>query len=127
MNELLARIRAALRRAPQAEAGGPSVVQAGDIRIDFDARCVFGKEGPLRLTPKEFDLLRCLVSNTGKVMPHRKLLQTVWGTDYGEEVEYLRVFINQLRKKVENDPAHPRLIVTEPWIGYRFVLPDSPS
>jgi two-component system KDP operon response regulator KdpE len=77
----------------------------------------------VRLTPKEFELLRHLVANQGKALPHRRLLQAVWGPDYGEETEYLRVFINQLRKKIEPHPEKPRYIHTEPWVGYRFEAP----
>lgn len=116
--ELLARIRAALRRSPSNEPM-PSFVSK-DLRIDFERRNVAVQERPVRLTPKEFDILRLLVANEGKAVPHRTLLQAVWGPDYGEETEYLRVFINQLRKKIEPDPRHPRYIRTEPWVGYRF-------
>jgi DNA-binding response OmpR family regulator len=79
----------------------------------------------VRLTPKEFDLLRFLVINGNKAVPHRKLLQNVWGPDYGDEVEYLRVFVNALRKKVEPNPSKPKYLLTEPWIGYRFAVPES--
>jgi len=75
--------------------------------------------------PKEFDLLRCLVVNGNKAVPHRKLLQAVWGPDYGDEVEYLRVFINALRKKVEPNPSKPKYLMTEPWVGYRFAVPEA--
>jgi two-component system KDP operon response regulator KdpE len=118
MEELLARIRAALRRAPSAEAVPPFV--SNDLSIDFESRSVTVRGRPVRLTPKEFELLRLLVANQGKALPHRKLLQAVWGPDYGEETEYLRVFINQLRKKIESDPRNPRYIRTDPWVGYRF-------
>ena len=120
--ELMARIRAALRRAAPAEALPPFV--SGDLRIDFEKRSVLVKGVPARLTPKEFELLHHLVANQGKAQGHRRLLQAVWGPDYGEETEYLRVFINQLRKKIEPDPRHPRYIHTEPWIGYRFEAPS---
>ena len=80
----------------------------------------------VRLTPKEFDLLQFLVANPNKAVPHRKLLQTVWGPDYGDEVEYLRVFVNSLRKKIEPEPAKPRYLLTEPWVGYLFSLPAEP-
>jgi two-component system, OmpR family, KDP operon response regulator KdpE len=116
--ELLARIRAALRRSPSSEPM-PSFVSK-ELRIDFERRNVAVQERSVRLTPKEFDILRLLVANEGKAVPHRTLLQTVWGPDYGEETEYLRVFINQLRKKIEPDPRRPRYIRTEPWVGYRF-------
>ena len=121
MPELLARIRAALRRtAPGEEL--PSLVTE-ELSIDFAARRVAVRGGQVHLTPKEFDLLRQLVAGQGKPVPHRRLLQSVWGPDYGDETEYLRVVINQLRKKIEADPAHPRYILTEPWVGYRFEPP----
>ena len=121
--ELLARIRAALRRAPLAGPGLPEVLDLGRTVIHFAARrvTVDGKE--VRLTPKEFDLLRHLASSPDVPIPHAKLLQAVWGPDYGEEVEYLRVFVNQLRKKIEPEPSHPQYLLTEPWVGYRFRLP----
>ncbi len=119
-DELMARIRAALRRAAPAESLPPFV--SADLSIDFQKRAVLAKGQPVRLTPKEFELLRQLVANQGKALSHRRLLQAVWGPDYGEETEYLRVFINQLRKKIEPDPRHPRYIHTEPWVGYRFEL-----
>jgi two-component system, OmpR family, KDP operon response regulator KdpE len=119
--ELMARIRAALRRAAPAESLPPFL--SGDLKIDFERRTVTVKGEPVRLTPKEFELLRHLVANQGKAIPHRRLLQAVWGPDYGEETEYLRVFINQLRKKIEPEPSKPRYIHTEPWVGYRFERP----
>lgn len=118
--ELLARIRAALRRMPDQE---PARLALGDLTIDFASRRILSPGGPLRITPKEFDLLRYLVANANQVIPHRKLLQAVWGPEYGDEVEYLRVFINQLRKKIEPDPARPRYLLTEPWVGYCFAMP----
>jgi two-component system KDP operon response regulator KdpE len=124
MPELLARIRAALRRAAPGEEL-PALV-AKDLSIDFSARKVTVRGRQVHLTPKEFDLLRQLVAGQGKPLSHRRLLQSVWGPDYGDETEYLRVVINQLRKKIEADPAHPRLILTEPWVGYRFEPPPSP-
>ncbi len=117
-DELMARVRAALRRAAVVEAAPPFV--SSDLTIDFEKRTVLVKGEAVRLTPKEFELLRHLVVNEGKALPHRRLLQAVWGPDYGDEIEYLRVFINQLRKKIEPEPGHPRYIHTEPWIGYRF-------
>ena len=77
----------------------------------------------MRLTPKEFELLRYFVAHANKVLPHRELLQAVWGPDYGDEVDYLRVFVNQLRKKIEKNPSSPVLLLTEPWVGYRLHLP----
>jgi len=119
--ELMARIRAALRRVAPPESVPPFL--SADLKIDFEKRTVLVKGQAVRLTPKEFELLRHLVANQGKAIAHRRLLQAVWGPDYGEETEYLRVFINQLRKKIEPDPGKPRYIHTEPWIGYRFDPP----
>jgi two-component system KDP operon response regulator KdpE len=120
VNELMARIRANLRRVPNS---GDEPIQAGkDLTIDPVKRQVVAQGKSVRLTPKEFDLLLYLVTNPNKPIAHRKLLQTIWGPEYGDEVEYLRVFVSQLRKKIEPDPAHPRFIVTEPWVGYRFVI-----
>jgi len=123
VEELMARIRAALRRVTPAESIPPFL--SPELKIDFEKRTVLVKGQPVRLTPKEFELLRQLVANQGKAIAHRRLLQAVWGPDYGEETEYLRVFINQLRKKIEPDPGNPRYIITEPWIGYRFERPHS--
>jgi two-component system, OmpR family, KDP operon response regulator KdpE len=122
MEELLARIRAALRRVP-AEEVEASVVSR-ELHLDFDNRTILVQGKPVHLTPKEFDLLRELVSNAGKPVSHRRLLQAVWGPDYGDQTESLRVMVNQLRKKIERDPANPKFIRTEPWIGYRFVPPE---
>ena len=119
IEELLARIRAALRRAAPSEA--LPKFNSPELSVDFASRQVRVRGKDVRLTPKEFELLRFLISNRGKAVTHRKLLQTVWGPDYGDEIEYLRVFLNQLRKKLERDPRNPRYLITEPWIGYRFV------
>lgn len=120
--ELMARIRAALRRTAAPET--LPTFETSDLKIDFSKHLVTVGGEHVRLTPKEFELLRHLVANQGKVIPHRRLLQAVWGPDYGQETEYLRVFINQLRKKVEPDPSQPRYILTEPWLGYRFEVPQ---
>jgi len=117
IEELLARIRAALRRSIE---GGPRQFATSDLEIDFDTRRVRARGSEVRLTPKELELLRYLVTHAGKAITHRELLQAVWGPDYGDEPEYLRVFVNQLRKKIEPNPAKPRYILTEPWVGYRF-------
>jgi two-component system KDP operon response regulator KdpE len=119
--ELMARIRAGLRRSAGAETV-PEFVAPG-LTINFDKRLVMVGDRPVRLTPKEFELLRYLVANQGRSLGHRRLLQAVWGPDYGDETEYLRVFINQLRKKIELDPRNPMYIHTEPWVGYRFEPP----
>ncbi|HEX3558910.1 MAG TPA: response regulator transcription factor [Pyrinomonadaceae bacterium] len=122
IDELLARMRAALRRAAMAPAGeGPqSVLEAGDFRVDLEARSVGVGGADVHLTPKEFDLLVYFLRHAGKVLTHRTLLAAVWGGDYTEQSEYLRVFVGQLRKKIEPEPASPQYILTEPWIGYRF-------
>jgi two-component system KDP operon response regulator KdpE len=121
MDELLARIRAALRRADAAktEEAAP-VLEVGDFRVDLENRSVAVKGSPVYLTPKEYDLMVYLVSHPGKVLTHRTLLTSIWGGESAEQNEYLRVFVGQLRKKVEPDTAAPRYILTEPWIGYRF-------
>jgi len=124
MPELLARIRAALRRALAGAEGGPHRVELEGVEIDLDTRQVNAQGRKVRLTPKEFDLLRYLVAHPNKVIAHRELLQAVWGPDYGGEVEYLRVFVNQLRKKIEPRPQKPRYLLTEAWTGYRFYLPE---
>jgi len=118
IEELLARIRAALRRYSPGDAL-PSFVSK-DLTIDFETRQMTVRDRIVHLTPKEYDVLKHLVANQGKPLTHRRILQSVWGPDYGEETENLRVVINQLRKKIETDPARPKYIVTEPWVGYRF-------
>ena len=121
--ELLARIRAALRRAPLPQDSAPQQISLKDVEVDFLSRQVTVRGRNVRLTPKEFDLLRYLATHPNNVIAHRELLQAVWGPDYGDEVEYLRVFVNQLRKKIEPQPAKPRYLLTEPWVGYRLDLP----
>jgi two-component system, OmpR family, KDP operon response regulator KdpE len=119
--ELTARVRATLRRAGSE---GPPPFVSPNLRIDFERRTVSAKGRTVHLTPKEFELLRQFVTNEGKALTHRWLLQTVWGPDYGEESESLRVLVNQLRKKIEPDPRKPRYILTEPCVGYRFEGPN---
>jgi two-component system KDP operon response regulator KdpE len=125
IEELLARVRASLRRYSTGETIPPFSVK--DISMDFESRRVEVRGEEVHLTPKEFDVMKHLVMNQGKPLTHRRLLQAVWGPDYGEETENLRVVINQLRKKIEADPAHPKFILTEPWVGYRFQPPKSPA
>jgi two-component system KDP operon response regulator KdpE len=125
IEELLARIRAALRRYAPGDALPP--FQSKDLTIDFETRRVTVRDRDVHLTPKEYDVLKHLVANQGKPLTHRRLLQAVWGPDYGEETESLRVVINQLRKKLEADPARPKYILTEPWVGYRFQPPKAGS
>ena len=133
IDELLARVRASLRRAtalaPEPES---TLLTAGDFQIDLETRKVLvadsqgGREGQreVHLTPKEFDLLVYFVKHSGKVLTHRTLLAAIWGGNYVEQNEYLRVFVGNLRKKLEPDPSNPRYILTEPWIGYRFNAAD---
>jgi len=126
--ELLARIRAALRRLPVSPDSGSQILMLGNVTVNFLQRRVTVGDREIRLTPKEFDLLQYLANNPEQPVAHRRLLQAVWGPDYGDEVEYLRVFINQLRKKIEPDPSHPAYILTEPWVGYRLhVAPQQPA
>jgi two-component system KDP operon response regulator KdpE len=119
MNELLARVRANLRRVP-AESEADPVIEIGDFRVDTAAHKVSVRQQDVRLTPKEFELLLYLARRPGKVIHHRTLLGAIWGGQSTEQVEYLRVFVGQLRKKLEPDASSPRYIVTEPWVGYRF-------
>jgi two-component system KDP operon response regulator KdpE len=119
MNELLARVRANLRRVPPDSEADP-VIEAGDIRIDTAAHKVTVRQNEVRLTPKEFELLVFLARRPGKVVSHRTLLGAIWGGQSTEQVEYLRVLVGQLRKKLEPDASSPRYIVTEPWVGYRL-------
>jgi two-component system KDP operon response regulator KdpE len=121
VNELLARIRATLRRTPAPALGESRVFRAGDVEINFRDRRVTVGERVTRLSPKETDLLHFFVTHPNEALPHDRILQAVWGPDYGNEVEYLRVFVNQLRKKIEPEPSLPRFLITEPWLGYRFV------
>jgi two-component system KDP operon response regulator KdpE len=116
--ELLARIRAALRRHSTADP--IPAFSSPELDIDFEARKVIVRGDLVHLTPKEYDVLKHLVASCGRPLTHRRLLQSAWGPDYGDETESLRVVINQLRKKIETNPARPKYILTEPWIGYRF-------
>lgn len=120
VNELLARVRAALRRTAVAEQGDTPVIAVGDFRIDIPARRVEVRNQEVHLTPKEFDLLVFLARHPGKVVTHRALLAEVWGPNSVQQPEYLRVFVGHLRKKLEPDENGSRYIVTEPWVGYRF-------
>jgi len=117
--ELLARIRAALRRAPLAQ-GASARLQFGELVIDFGARTVARGTVTSHLTPKELELLRYLTQHANEAVSHRELLQAVWGPDYGDQVDYLRVVVKNLRKKIERTPEYPHFIKTEPWVGYRF-------
>lgn len=122
MDELLARVRAQLRRAktPSVNQASPAVLEEGDFRLDLESRRVFVCGTEVHLTPKEYDLLIHFMRHAGKVLTHRNLLGAVWGGNSTEQGEYLRVFVGQLRKKIESHPSTPRYILTEPWVGYRF-------
>lgn len=120
VGELLARLRAALRNRTVRDVGEPQV-RAGDVEIDLLKRSVRKAGAPVRLSPREYDLLATLVEGRGRVMTHRQLLTAVWGPANAEDVQYLRVFMGHLRQKLEDDPASPRRLMTEPGVGYRFV------
>jgi two-component system KDP operon response regulator KdpE len=122
--ELLARIRAALRRAGTTLEHGVQRLRLGEVEIDFASRQVRARNEDVRLTSKEFDLLLYFANHPNKTLTHRELLQAIWGPDYGDEQEYLRVFINRLRKKIERSPKNPKYLITEPWVGYRLRLPE---
>ena len=122
IDELLARMRAALRRSqsqPPTQAEQTSI-EVGDFHVNLETRNVSVSGREIHLTPKEFDLLVYFIKHAGKVLTHRTLLAAVWGGDYVEQDQYLRVFVGNLRKKLESSPASPRYILTEPWVGYRF-------
>lgn len=121
VGELLARIRAHLRRRVPEEP--LPKIDTPELHWDFDSRLIEVRGNRVHLTPKEFDVLRLLVVHSGKPVTHKSILQTVWGPDHVEETEYLRVVINQLRTKIEKDPARPNYIITERWVGYSFQLP----
>jgi two-component system KDP operon response regulator KdpE len=122
IDELLARIRASLRRANAPPIGETtqSILDSGDFHVDLESREITVRGKPVHLTPKEFDLLVYFIRHSGKVLTHRTLLAALWGGNYVEQNEYLRVFVGNVRKKIEADAANPRYILTEPWIGYRF-------
>jgi two-component system KDP operon response regulator KdpE len=122
IDELLARVRASLRRAsaPPANEGAQKIIEAGDFHIDLDSRNVTVRGREIRLTPKEFDLLIYFMNHSGKVLTHHTLLAAIWGGNYLEQDQYLRVFVGNLRKKLETDAAGNSYIITEPWVGYRF-------
>jgi two-component system, OmpR family, KDP operon response regulator KdpE len=124
VGELLARLRAALRQRSHASEPPPPIVKSGALTIDFPRRLVTRGEELVHLSPKEYDLLAKLAQNAGKVMQHRDLLISIWGPAHAEDTQYLRVFIGQLRQKIEGDPSEPQVIMTEPGIGYRFVTDD---
>ncbi|MCX6550992.1 MAG: response regulator transcription factor [Acidobacteria bacterium] len=118
--ELLARVRAALRRASAGEPAETGRLQRGDLTVDFDRRRAIRGDVEIKLTPKEFELLALMVRHAGQVLTHRVILKTIWGPHAADQPEHLRVRMGQLRKKIEPDPARPRYLLTDPWVGYRF-------
>lgn len=122
MPELLARVRAHLRRVPLSPLSGPQLIRFDGVEINVATRHVSVQGQDIRFTPKEFDLLHYFATHPNVTIPHGKLLQTVWGPDYSNEIEYLHVFVNQIRKKIEPDPSNPRYLITEPRVGYRFAV-----
>jgi two-component system KDP operon response regulator KdpE len=127
LEELLARVRVALRHTAGVPVAARIVFMAGDLEVDMTKRVVYLRGELVKLTRTEYELLAYLINNIGKVLSHNEILQNVWGPEYGGESEYVRVFIGQLRRKIENDPSNPRFIVTVPRIGYRFVNPEPPQ
>ncbi len=123
LRELVARIKAVLRRTKKQDEADPQVLRAGDLEVDVGRRMVKKAGSEIHLSPKEFDLLAFLARHEGAPILHARLLQAVWGPQYGGEVEYLRSYVKALRKKIEDNPASPVYIVTEPWVGYRFCAP----
>ena len=127
LRELTARLRAVLRRTQAAEATQSSVLQAGNLKMDLERRLLWRGEEEVHLSPTEFDLLAFMMKNMGAPLTHIKLLRTIWGPEYGGELEYLRSYVRMLRRKIEDDPAKPEYILTEPWVGYRFRNPSDPD
>jgi two-component system KDP operon response regulator KdpE len=127
LRELVARLRAVLRRTYPANGTAASILRAGNLEIDLDRRILRRANEEVHLSPKEFELLAFLMKNQDVPLTHVKLLRSVWGAEYGGELEYLRSYIRMLRKKIEDDPAQPDYILTEPWVGYRFHNPSDPD
>ena len=125
--ELVARLRAVLRRLRYDDANEPALLRAGNLELDINRHVLYRRGEIVHLTPTEFELLALLMRNQGVPVTHAKLLRSVWGPEYGTELDYLRSFVKTLRQKVEEDPAKPKYIVTEPWVGYRFCNPRDGS
>lgn len=131
MDELTARVRASLRRYQQSGNGGGARIlpafASGTLLVDYVRRVVLKDDQEVRLTPLEYDILRYLTQNADRVVTHRQLLASVWGAEYSMDTQLLRVHVGHLRRKIEDNPARPRLIVTEPAVGYRFRTADDPT
>lgn len=126
LREMVARLHAVLRRISSPQDAAVRVLRAGSLELDLERRLVARDGVEIHLTPKEFDLLAYLLAHQGAPVLHSRLLQAVWGPEYGAELEYLRTYVKALRKKIEDDPSRPRFILTEPWVGYRFQNPSEP-
>ncbi len=127
LRELIARLRAVLRRTRAQESAEPVIFEAGSLKLDLQKRLLWRDEAEVHLSPTEFDLLAIMMKNAGAPLTHVKLLRSIWGPEYGNELEYLRSYVRMLRKKIETDPANPEYILTEPWVGYRFRNPSDPD
>jgi len=125
--ELLARLRAVYRRTHSPETEPPTIVRAGGLELSLEDRWLRKDGKEIHLSQREFDILAYLMRHPNAPIPHARLLQSVWGPEYGGELEYLRTYIRHLRKKIEQDPAHPEYLLTEPWVGYRFRNPADPE
>jgi two-component system KDP operon response regulator KdpE len=125
--ELLARLRAVYRRTHSQEAEAPTTLRAGSLELSLEDRLLRKDGKEVHLSQREFDILAYLMRHPNAPIPHARLLQAVWGPEYGGELEYLRTYIRHLRKKLEQDPAHPEYLLTEPWVGYRFCNPVYPD
>ena len=125
--ELVARMGAVFRRTHAPATSGPAIISIGSLKIDLGRRMLWKGRDELHLSPKEFDLIAFLMKNQGAPLTHARLLRAVWGPEYGNELEYLRSYVRMLRKKIEDDPAQPEYLLTEPWVGYRFRNPADPD
>jgi two-component system KDP operon response regulator KdpE len=127
LRELVARLRAVQRRTQRNGAADPEILKAGSLELDIKRRLMWRGGAPVHLSPKEFDLLVYMMQNQDVPLTHARLLRALWGPEYGNELEYLRSYVKALRKKIEDDPAKPEYILTEPWVGYRFRNPSDPD
>jgi two-component system, OmpR family, KDP operon response regulator KdpE len=127
LRELVARLRAVLRRTHRQDAPEATVLKAGNLEIDCKRHLLWRGGEEIHLSPKEFELMALMMKNQGAPLTHARLLRSVWGPEYGNELEYLRSYVKMLRKKIERDPARPEYILTEPWVGYRFRNPSDPD
>jgi two-component system, OmpR family, KDP operon response regulator KdpE len=127
LRELVARLRAVQRRTQRKDASEPEILKAGNLEVDIKRRLMLRGGAPVHLSPKEFELLAYMMQNQGVPLTHTRLLRSIWGPEYGNELEYLRSYVKALRKKIEDDPANPEYILTEPWVGYRFRNPSDPD